>query len=732
MIKRLIKIFLYSIIFLVLLIGYLSTFGIQTTKFNSKIKNEILEFNKEINLDLKTVKILLNIRNLSLEIKTFNPIIVFKNQKLPLDSVKTKISIRAFINNKFSINNLNISTKKIKLDDIILLARSLKNSTELFLLDKIVKNGFVVADINLNFDENGKVKNNYEVNGYVKDGQLNLLKKYNANNIDLIFKIKNNKYSLKNIKTNFNKIKLSFPLLEIKEREKSYLINGKLLNLDSNIKSLNELFQNSLKNHGIEDISFNSENDFSFNINKKLKIENFNLKSIINLDNLIYKKDLPSIKKYLPNLKELIALKDHNIIIEYKKDKFDISGKGKIIIENKTDNLSYELINNNDTYNFNTSINIINNSFLLDSLNYKKSEGQNSKLELNGSYIENKETKFNSILFKDDKKNYFSVKNLILNDNLKIIDVNSLDLNFINRNNIKNEIYLKKNKDIYDISGNSFDASKLINIILNNDDEDSESMFSNLNSDFNIKIDKTYLDKVEFVENLTGKIFFKDNKIQKLNLKSFFPNNKRLTLSIDTNDNNEKITTVFSDYPKPLVKQYKFIKGFEEGVLDFYSIKKNDVSNSLLNIENFKLQEIPILAKLLTLASLQGISDLLTGEGVRFTDFEMKFSNQKQLMTIEEIYAIGPAISILMDGYIESKKLISLRGTLVPASTINRTIASIPLIGNILVGKKTGEGVFGVSFKIKGQPKDLKTTVNPIKTLTPRFITRTLEKIKKN
>jgi len=29
-------------------------------------------------------------------------------------------------------------------------------------------------------------------------------------------------------------------------------------------------------------------------------------------------------------------------------------------------------------------------------------------------------------------------------------------------------------------------------------------------------------------------------------------------------------------------------------------------------------------------------------------------------------------------------------------------------------------------------PKDLETTVNPIKTLTPRFITRTLEKIKKN
>ena len=121
----------------------------------------------------------------------------------------------------------------------------------------------------------------------------------------------------------------------------------------------------------------------------------------------------------------------------------------------------------------------------------------------------------------------------------------------------------------------------------------------------------------------------------------------------------------------------------------------------------------------------------MTGEGVRFDEFEMNFKNEKKLMEIIEIYAIGPAISILLDGYIQANKLISLRGTLVPATTINKFVGSIPILGNILVGKKTGEGVFGVSFKIKGPPKDLKTTVNPIKTLTPRFITRTLEKIKK-
>ena len=181
-----------------------------------------------------------------------------------------------------------------------------------------------------------------------------------------------------------------------------------------------------------------------------------------------------------------------------------------------------------------------------------------------------------------------------------------------------------------------------------------------------------------------------------------------------------------------MVKRFKFIKGFEEGALDFYSVKSGNSSNSQLKIYDFKLQELPALTKILTLASLQGIADLLSGEGIRFNDFEMKFVNQKNLLKINEIYAIGPAISIMMEGYVEKNKTISLRGTLVPATTINKAISSIPLLGNILVGKKTGEGVFGVSFKIKGPPGKTETSVNPIKTLTPRFITRTLEKLKKN
>tara|TARA_B100001559_G_scaffold234390_1_gene197494 strand:- start:321 stop:767 length:447 start_codon:yes stop_codon:yes gene_type:complete len=142
------------------------------------------------------------------------------------------------------------------------------------------------------------------------------------------------------------------------------------------------------------------------------------------------------------------------------------------------------------------------------------------------------------------------------------------------------------------------------------------------------------------------------------------------------------------------------------------------------------VSEVPALAKLLTLASLQGIADTLSGEGIRFDSFEMKSNSDQDILNIEEALATGPAVSILLDGYVDKGKTVSLRGTLVPATKLNSIIASIPVVGDILVGKKSGDGVVGVSFKMKGPPKNIKTTVNPIKTLTPRFILRALEKIK--
>tara|TARA_B110000027_G_scaffold76697_1_gene81723 strand:+ start:218 stop:2416 length:2199 start_codon:yes stop_codon:yes gene_type:complete len=732
MIKKIIKILLIIFLILILAIFYLSVFGVKTDKFNNQISSNVLKFNKKIKLNLSDVNYLLNPYNFTINIKTINPQILLEGRKLEIKSIQTNIALKSLINDQFSIDDLQITTKEIKVNDIVTFLRIFKNSPKLFILNTFIKDGFVTAKINLNFDEKGNIKKDYKILGSVKKVKFKILNQVELKNLNFNFNINKNNYSLKKIEMKINNIRTTSSLVEIKKKKNSFFVNGQFLtgNNNFNIKEFKPIFANLFNVIDIRKVEFSSKNNFSFNVNENLKFDNFEVETIIDLNQIIINQKNLKFKTYFPNFIEEIKLEDHKIFINYNKNKFNISGNGNILLEDKLDSLTYQIIKDNSNFSFDSKIKLKNNSLFIDFLDYKKKEGSSSLISVKGNFKNNNQLKIDLINLKE-KNNKISIKGLKLNESFKIIDIQNFDIDYQNNQKILNKLKLKKDKLNFIIVGESFDASRIINNIMDNDD-DSSSIFQSLNSKINIKIKKTYIDEVNYMNNLYGNINFNNNKINNLKLESTFSNNKQINLSIKTNDNLETITKLFSAYPKPLVKRYDFIKGFDEGYLDFYSSKKGGVSNSVLIIDNFKVKKVPVFAKLLSLASLQGVADLLTGEGIRFTDFEMNFSNQKNLTTIEEMYAIGPAVSILMDGYIEKNKLVSLRGTLVPATTINRSIASIPLLGKILIGDKTGEGVFGVSFKIKGSPKDLKTTVNPIKSLTPRFITRTLEKIKKN
>ena len=178
MIKKIIKIILGILLVLIFVISYLSIYGIKTNKFNSIINDNILKINKKINLNLNDVKYLLNPYNFSVNIKTENSQILLANKNLQIKDIQTNISLNSLINGQISIDDLQLITKDIKLNDIISLVRTFQNSPQLFVLDTIIKDGFINANINLNFDENGKIKNDYKIKGTVKKTKLDFLNKY--------------------------------------------------------------------------------------------------------------------------------------------------------------------------------------------------------------------------------------------------------------------------------------------------------------------------------------------------------------------------------------------------------------------------------------------------------------------------------------------------------------------------------------------------------------------------
>ena len=727
--KIIFRLILLTVFILIATVTYLSTVGIETKSFNSQIKEKINKLDPNLDLELKKVKLILNPINFTIDVKTIGPNLIYRSKKLEIETAKTKILLKSILQNKFALNNLEISTKSIQLKNLLSFIRVVKNSPELLILETIVKTGHIVADINIEFDENGKIKNNYSISGFLKDGNLSLLKKISADKINFLFEIKDNQTKLNEINLVLNEKKLSSDSIEIDNSKKDIEINGDFSSKDiklnkSDLSLISDLFPYEIM---FESINFTTKNDFSFILDKKYKIKNLKITSKVNLHELSAKNNF-DIKSILPDLSKNILLKNHLINIIYEKDKFDISGKGSALFQKEESNIDYIYKKNKEVINFKANLDVGKNPLKLSFINYQKKKNLDSKIKL--EIISNDQKQF---LIKEldyiENKNKFLLRNILLDKEFKIENLDKINLEFKDVENKINQLEITRNENIFFLKGSSFNANKLIEDLLDSKEDKKFELF-NKNLDLNINIDKVFIDDEYLLNNLSGKIYFKKNNINDANLSAFFSNDEKFTYTVNTN-NEGKVTTLYSAKAKPFVKRYKFIKGYDGGYLDFYSVNKNNKSNSKLKIYDFNLKELPALTKLLTLASLQGIADLLSGEGIGFDEFEMNFENQNNLTTINEIYAIGPAISILMEGYVEKNKLVSLRGTLVPATTINKAIGTIPILGKILVGKKTGEGVFGVSFKIKGPPKDLETTVNPIKTLTPRFITRTLEKIKK-
>ena len=709
-------------------IMYLSFIGIETDKFNKQIYDKINDLNQDIKIDLKKIKLVLDPFNLNFDIKTLGPKIKSSSQEIELESIKTQISLYSIIKDNFSVKKIEISTKSLEIKKVISFIRSINRSSKLLVLEAFIKKGYLISDIKIEFDENGNIKNNYNIDGFVKDGKITLSDKHRLEGINFIFDLENNKASIEDIKFKYNNLNLEITKLISKNTKSGILFNGEFNN--ENLIIENEIISKFIdnKDFNIEKVDFNSNSQFSFRLAKKFKFKDLKLRSKIKLNKASINNNLDA-KDIFPKIKEEIELLNHELQLDYNEDEFKIKGKGNILIQNTEDFINYSLNKKDKKLNFDLLIKIKDNPLIISFLNFKKNENAQLDIKFKGSKEINEETNIN-YFYIEDKKNQILFDDILMNKNNKLIKFKKVKLKYFDNENYKNDLEILNDKNNYVLSGKAFNANKLIDDLINTENDTNFNFFKDK---FNIKInlDKVRLDENYFINNLNGNLNIFNNDLIKANLSGSYSKDQKIKFTINSN-NGEKITTFYSDHASPFIQRYKFIKGFDEGILDFNSSKIGIKTNSNLRIYDFKIKEVPVLTKLLTLASLQGIADLLSGEGIRFDEFDMKFNNSGSLTTIEEVYGIGPAISILMEGYIEKNKLVSLRGTLVPATTINKVISSIPLIGQILVGSKTGEGVFGVSFKIKGPPKKLETTVNPIKTLTPRFITRTLEKLKKN
>ena len=708
------------LLLIILLISVLSTVGIETNKFNKLIINKASQ-TKNINLDLDTIKFKIDPKELSLFLETQNPKIIYKEVFVPVDNIKVYIDFLSLFKSEVKIKKINLILDEIDITQLNKLSVIIKPSNFKSLLNNKVKDGKLISEIEIYLTEEGKLKN-YIARGSVKNMKIELFENLIFQKVKLGFFADKNDILIKNIFGDLEGIKISEGDIKLN------LENG--VKLNSNFKSkfdFDEKFYDKysqlLKKYeitkNIKYLKAELNNNLSIDLDSTYKVSNYRygISGKLEEGKFAFKNSIKS--SYLSDEIKEIFFSNSQIEGDFNPGSIKLNGQGKYSINN-LDFLKLKFKNYFSKELSNLILNFeYNNGLNLDLINYKKNQKSISNI-----YLDLKKTKdiieIKKLSF-EEKKNIINLNNIIIKNNdilsFKKIEVVTSNNNFI----------IENNKKIF-VKGAKFDATNLPKFLSS---DSNKNIFKKINNNIEIDFKNIKVPMSEKLQNfkLIGEI--KKGKFVKISSKGDYGGGNFLDISMKKDKNsNKKYLEIYSDLTRPLLTEFNFFKGLLGGKLLFTSIIEDTKSNSKLKIENFKVVNAPGVIKLLSLADLGGLADLAEGEGLSFDILEIDMEQNKNLLKLNEILALGPSISVLMDGYRDESGLTSLRGTLVPAKTLNKLISKIPVIGNIVIPKEVGEGLFGISFKMKGPKGKIKTTINPIRTLTPRFIQKIIDRNK--
>ena len=718
--KLLTKFIVVLLIFVTALLITLSTIGIETNKFNGLIKEKISK-EKNINIELKTIRFKIDPKKLSLFLETDNPNINYLDLTIPVQNLKVYVDVLSFLKSKPKIDKIYVSLEELNVNKLNNLSKLIKPSNFKSFLNNKIKYGKLISEIEIYLDEEGNFKN-FIAKGTVRDLKAAVLNDLTLTKTKFSFFADKNDILVKSIFGNFEDIEIFDGDIKV-NFENGIKLNS---NFNSSISLNKDLLKKYKKFHEKNDLLsqlssidavFN--NNFYIDFDKTYKVTDYNYSLSGNLkksefvlaksiENDFFKEKIKKI--YLSNIKFQSIFTPNNTKLngdgEYSFNNLEFQ---KINFENNLRDSEIDLKLNFD----------FKNNLKIDFLNYEKPNNSLGNFSIN--FNKQKDlVKINELNF-NEKNNFIKLKKINFKNN-KLLSFEELSVKTNNNN------FLIKNGKKILIKGSKFDATNLAKYI---NRRSKENIFQKISSDIEIDFKNIKVPMSEKLKNfkLLGEI--SNGRFVKISSKGDFGGENFLDISMKQDKNsNKKYLEIYSDLTRPLLTEFSFFKGLSGGKLLLSSAIDGPITTSKIKIENFKVINAPGMIQLLSLADLGGLADLAKGEGLSFDSLEIDIENNKGYLKINEILALGPSLSVLMEGYQDKEGLTSLRGTLVPAKTLNKMISKIPVLGDIVIPKEIGEGLFGVSFKIKGPKDEMKTSINPIRTLTPRFIQKIIDKKK--
>lgn len=176
-----------------------------------------------------------------------------------------------------------------------------------------------------------------------------------------------------------------------------------------------------------------------------------------------------------------------------------------------------------------------------------------------------------------------------------------------------------------------------------------------------------------------------------------------------------------------LLKTLDLSKQITRGKLSVNAVFQDEQHNRPLTgravLEDFNAKQIPLLTRLLTVATLTGVLDMLSGGGLSFQKLVVPFSYKDDHLYIQKAKAVGPSIGLTANGHLDlAEEKIDLQGAVIPAKLVDTALSGIPLIGNIYDAITGGEGLLAVDYKMQKELEKPEISVNPLSALTPGIL----------
>lgn len=242
-------------------------------------------------------------------------------------------------------------------------------------------------------------------------------------------------------------------------------------------------------------------------------------------------------------------------------------------------------------------------------------------------------------------------------------------------------------------------------------------------------IEELKLRKQFSAEDAELNVIFDGPKLKSVDLSGEISGSGGFMFEVTEGQNNERILTAKANNAGALISGFLGIDFVRDGKMDVTGILRSGDLPTDLNIKlnNVRLVDAPLLTQILSLASLRGLADVMTGEGIMFSEVTIPLVIESGDYFISGAKAAGPALGLTAKGYLrDDGKDLSVDGVLVPSFGVNSALGGIPILGDLFVSRD-GEGVFAMTYSVRGSLESARVAVNPLSGIVPGVLRRIFE-----